>query len=533
MNGKQCVQVFRDLEQAREPWLDAWEENAKYCQPRRYHDLRHSGNQAGQTTQPDLAVSSDVFDSTGGQALYTLASGMFAWTTPRSKPWLKYSQAPGTPDSDEVTGKLDEVTDITRRALSASNFYTKAFEVQLDRSCFGTACAGRFVRNGRLHFTSEKDFVCSEGPDEEIDTVIVRRIYSHRQAAGAFGADNLPADVAKYAADPTRQNETAEYIHACYPAADYDPDGPPSKRFPFRSKWVHLDSGHEISEGGAWENPYIVTRFLTWSGMDPKAPYGWSPAFMAVPDLRQLNRLEQLQDALMDTQMNPRVLVPSSLVGRVDFRPRGVTVIPESGQMPQEWLTQGRGDFGAARAEEKRGRIRDHFMNDLFKVFSQLDRPQMTAAEVYAILGERLDNASPTFDLYHIDWLEPMMRWAFNSQARIGAFGPLESFPAEMMSQGMVPTPEVTFLSRIAIEAQAAQEEASYKALERLLPLFEFDPEVALQFDLPKFARKFFTGSGADFGYLRNPAQVRKILRQAQAAQEQAQIAEMGQQMAA
>jgi hypothetical protein len=530
MTSQDCVQLFRDLETARSPWLEAWRENARYCQPRRHFDLSHMGAGVASQSTPDLATAAELFDSTGGQALFTLATGMFAWTTPRSKPWMRFGAPPELEGSEVVRTKLDDCTERTRRALRMSNFYTKIFELQLDRSCFGTACLGRVWQDGQFKFTVERDFVCSEGGDEEIDLVIIRRVYSHRQAAKVFGLDNLPDAVRKCATDPKKWHEANEYIHACYPNEEYNPESPLAKHFEFVSTWIHLDSAKEVTRGGSHYNPYIVTRFLTWSGMDPKAPYGWSPAFMAVPDLRQLNRLEMLQDALVDLQMNPRVLVPHDLVGRVDYRPKGVTVIPETGSKPEEWLSGARYDFGVDRAETKRGRIREAFMNDLFKVFSQLDRPQMTAAEVYAILGERLDNASPTFDLYHIDVLEPLGKWAFEMQARDGVFG---EFPREMLVEtpqgATIPIPEIDFLSRIAIETQAAQEQSALQALSQLLPLAEFDPEVAMQFNLPEFSRRFFTGVGSSNDLLRDPAEIRRMQaamqRQAMLMQAQEQAA--------
>jgi hypothetical protein len=509
MKAEDTCSLFRDLETARNPWLLAWQENARYCQPRRHFDLTHQGTSAAQS-MPELGVSSELFDSTGGQALMTGAAGFFSWTSPKTKPWFKFAPPIELQSSEAARMKLDQATDITRREYQKSNFYSKIFELQLDRWCFGTACQGKFRKQGKFHFTTERDFVCCEGEDEKIDIIIPRRTYSHRQAVRIFGADNLPGAIAKKAVDPKQWNEVAQYIHACYPNPDYDPRSIQAKHFQVISQWCLLDEGKEVSLGYAHNNPYAVSRFLTWSGMDPKAPYGWSPAFMAIPDLRQLNRLEMLQDAFVDIAMNPRVLVPADLVGRVDFRPKGVTVIPDGGGKPEEWLTEARGDIGEMRAELKRQRINDAFMLDLFKMFAQLDKANMTAAEIYARLGERLDRATPSFDVYHTDLLEPMNEWAFETLAREGAYGTFNSFPREMMRDGALPMPEVEFLSRIAIETQSAEEQAALQALVEVLPLNEFDPEVAMQFRLPEIARRYFTGKGAKGDLLKTQSEIKR-----------------------
>jgi len=524
--------TFDSLETKAIPWRSRWQDIARYIQPRRYHDLTSSpmGN-----TLPDNTIHADLFDSTGVESNLTMAQGCLAWLTPRETKWFAFSTPSGVEATEDVDNWLGKCTEIARDYLTKSNFYTAIFEIYLDRSAFATACLSKFWQDldDRFQFRSEPTFVCAEGDDDTVDTVFIRRCYSHRQAVGIFGAVYLPKDVQDAAADPVRQFDTDFYIHGVRPNPDYNPASPLWKHMPYLSTWFHHATGHTVSEGGGEENCYLVTRFLTASSNNPMEPYGWGPAYVALPVLKQLNKLERSQDALVDIMLNPRVLVPTNLVGKVDFRPGGRTVMPEGEQQPKEWLTQARGDYGAERAEEKRKQVRKAFMVDLFEMFAALDQSNMTATEVQARLGEKLDRASPTFDLFSGEILAPLGAWMFRVLFEAGKF-PAE-VPAALKRQGadgeFLAMPNVTFSNRMALAIQATQDHAALQSLGAVMPLAQADPEVLDRFDIPQIAVDYFKGSGAKFDRVRSKADVQRIKTQramTQAAMLQAQ-ADQGQ----
>lgn len=515
MKAQELVQTYRDLESAAQPWRQAWSEIAEYCQPRRHHDMSKLGMPA-HSNAPDMQVHDKLFESTGTLALDSCAKGFFSWTTPRSRPWFSFAAPAEVNVTDAGKSWLSKCTEITRRKLIASNFYNTIFETHLDRTAFGTACLGGFIDGDRFRFRTERDYVCCEGKNGEIDTVIVRRIYSHRTAAKEFGIDNLPPAIRKDAQDPLKWNQTSEYIHGVYPNEDATPNSPLERHAEWMSHWVHLESQHEIRKIGSWYQPYSVTRFLTWSNNNPSAPYGWSPAWLALPELRQLNKLEMLLDSAVDVLVNPRILEPYNLDGRVDFRPGGITVIPEDGAKPEEWLTQSRPDFGHERAELKRQRVQKAFMVDLFEMFGQLDNPKMTAAEVYARLGERIDNGTPAFDLFHVDCLEPKGQWFFQALARARAFPrdvPRELLFSEDPAQKIVHVPAIEFSSRIAMEQASQEETQMLQALSQVLPLAQFDEEIAVQADLPKFVREFIRKKSGGDTFLRDEQKAKRMMQ--------------------
>lgn len=524
MTGQEIKGMYHDMESAAGPWRSTFRDLAKYIQPRRYHDL--SSNTSGSNPgTPDRRIHADIFDSTGIEANLTCARGQLAWMTPRQGGWLGYSAPVGVEETDDVLDYLAECSKIVKMHLLKSNFYNAIFELYLERSGFGTACLLRSwdAANRKLSFRCEGDFVCAMGPDDIIDTVGVKRCYSHRTAAAIYGMENLPKEIQEAAVNPRKNNETADYIHLAIPNPDFDPLSPLWTKMRYRSTWVHYASGQIVSEGGLNDSPYLVTRYLTWTRSNPMAPFGWSPSFYAYPELCQVNRLEQMSDALVDAMVNPRILVPETMSGRVDFRPGGVTVIEDMSQKPEEWLTNGRIDISHQRAELKRQRIRKAFMVDLFEMFAQMDDRQRTAEEIRARMGEKMDNASPTFDLLADELLKPLGKWLFATLAEAGEL-PADIPPelTELNENGaFLRVPEVEFNSRIGLEIRAQSDYAALGTVGETLPLMQVDPTIADQFNLPKIVRARFRSSGADTNLLRSEGDVLRLQQQRQMMQAQ------------
>ncbi|MTW08805.1 hypothetical protein GM524_13135, partial [Streptococcus pneumoniae] len=77
-------------------------------------------------------------------------------------------------------------------------------------------------------------------------------------------------------------------------------------------------------EGGYPELPVFVSRYLEW-GSGTGRCYGWSPAFFALREARQVNFLQKMMDALAEKSAFPPVLAPEELEGEIDPNAMGVT----------------------------------------------------------------------------------------------------------------------------------------------------------------------------------------------------------------
>lgn len=507
-------------------WRSGWEDVSKYVIPR----LQQSQQQAPGThllSKPDEKPIAELFDTTGVLALNINAGGVLAWMTPRQERWFAFTVPPELDEDEDAKFWLNSATDIAYRHITSSNLFTALFELNVCRSAFGTACLSRAwdpVKR-RLVFSSERRFACAESsPDGVADTVVVEKTLTAQMALGMFGEDKLAPAIAKIAKDPAKRLEASEYQHLIFPNPDYVEGSILATQRRYRSIYIHASDGHICSDSGLDQSPYLITRYLKWSS-DPSAPYGFSPAIQTLPDLKQCNRMEQLRDVAVEVSLNPPIIVPAGWKGRVDFRPRGQTSLGQDGRKPELWDYQPRTIEVSNSLEEKRKRINDAFHVPLFAMFQQLER-EMTATEVQARLGEKLDNISPTLGLYHDELLAPLVEWIFVTLLEAGEFGfdvppNLQLVAPDGQSVG-VPVPRVEFSNRLAIAIQATKDAAALRALERLAGFLQVQPELLDNFNTQEISREFFASTGADPKRLRPLSEV-ETMREQRAFQ-QAQV---------
>lgn len=217
--------------------------------------------------------------------------------------------------------------------------------------------------------------------------------------------------------------------------------------------------------------PVFVSRYLEWgSGMGRL--YGWSPAFAALPEARQLNFLQKMMDALAEKMAFPPVLAPEELEGEIDPNAAGVTYFSNSiaGTLPKEWMTAGRYDVGKDRVLERQNAIKAAFHVDLFQMFSQIEK-QMTAREVAERSSEKLIQFSPTFARLVTELFNPMLARLFGIGLRGGWFGGGDEIPSSAkrdLGNGLafVAPPTVQYTSRIAQALRAMPVQSLYRMVE-------------------------------------------------------------------
>ena len=282
--------------------------------------------------------------------------------------------------------------------LARCNFYTETHELYLDRGCFGTGVL--YCEEGRrnlLHFRKFDLGTFSIAEDDEgyVDTLSREFTLTTRQAVQQFGYESVSEVIQKSfdSEDPNELEREFVFIHQVFPrASDQIEFGKKDQQnLPIASVYVEKDKKLVVRNAGFAEQPFFATRYLRWYN---EHAYGWSPAWMALSEARQLNFLQKQLDALAELAAFPRFLVPDTHEGSVDYRASGVTYFDPANPAaaPREWATTGRYDYGKDRANEKQKAINDAFHVDLFKLFANLERPQMTAR---GSLGARIGEADP------------------------------------------------------------------------------------------------------------------------------------------
>jgi hypothetical protein len=467
------------------PWETLWKEIADYVMPRRSQGMN------GGTLAPSVERESRLFDTTAVQANMILANGCLAWMSPQESPWFGYEPPQGR-DSDVARRWLSDATERTRQAMALSNFYTSIHEFYLDRSAFGTAAL--YVEPGTKSALNVQcwpvgTFVIDEDAEGNVDTVIREFELTVRQAMQKFG-EKCSARVRDLAGQGgAKLHEKVKFLHCICPrtreemASGSDAQG----RMPVASVYLERESRHVCRVSGYEEMPVMVSRYLEW-GSGLGALYGWSPAFSALPEARQVNFLQKMMDALAEKMAFPPVMAPDELEGEIDSSAGGVTyfdrTLAATQAMPREWQTTGHYDVGLERVRERQGAINRAFHTELFQMFSQIEK-QMTAREVAERASEKLIQFSPTFSRMTVELFNPLMERLFGILLRSGKFGdvPREMLEAHGNGMGFVPVPDVHYTSRIAQSLRATHSVAMQRTVELVSAIAPMEPSVVKHFD--------------------------------------------------
>ena len=480
-----------------------------------------------------------IFDTTAIQAAQTMAAGQRNWLTPSSEPWAQFEP----PESmrtggDDAAIWLGKASDITMQELARSNFYSVMNIAYLHVGIFGTDCI--FCEEGKaaaLNFRNTKvgTYTIEENDEGVVDTVRREFKLTGRQAIQMFGEDALP-DKMRTAIKGKGQDRSFDFVHCVFPREDSQrlPNREDGANKPIASVYISKDFRECVSVSGYDEMPYLVSRFSKW-GTD--SPWGYSPAYLALPDVRQINYITQYTDALAELKAYPRILVPSNLDGDVDLRAGGVTTwdINEPNGRPAEWATIGDYKMGMELIANKKEMINEAFFVPMFKMLGSdpLIDKKMTAYEISQRLAEKLEQFTPVFDRRVTEFLNPLLRRVFGILYRQGKFG---QAPESLLVQSGVNTkglalPEITITSRISLALKALQNRGTEQAVQFLQPIMQFKPEVADNFDLDKMMRNYAMNSGMNADLFRDERSVAAIRQQRMKLQQQQQALQAAEQL--
>lgn len=366
-----------------------WDELRRRILPR-YDD------KARMRETPTRVKSSAVrdFSPVAYKALLNLASAHLLFITPIDQQWFALRPTEEDGDYDRGDDWYAEATEAVYRALADSNFYAVAHEVYLDRCLTGTGCMFADVtKDRRLVFTHVPTgtYAIAEGAHGEVNTLVRLLKLTAAQAVEYFGGESLPEKIRRvYENRGDRYTELFEFVHVVVPneSAEYGSDMVPPMRRKWRDVYIARDSRQIVSEGGFYEFPFLVTRFLR-GGV---SPYGEAPGRVVLPEIESSLLMDRVMDVAGSRIAMPSVLITASMAKQVDLRAGGRTIVPEDAYgtgFPKTWADVGDVRFLLERQENKHRVIREAFFNDVLQVVSQVER-QMTATEVNARESERI-----------------------------------------------------------------------------------------------------------------------------------------------
>lgn len=492
-----------------------------------------------------------IFDTTPIQAAQVLGSGLFNSLTPQTQPWIEY-EAPEeleVEEGDEAAQWLGRASDILMRELGRSNFYLVAALSHLARPIFGTdLIIADEGRDSTFLFRHHRVGTYTIGENDQGVVDEIRREFelTGRQAKQMFEPNSrfpdqkLPDKLLDAMRGGSGQDRKFKFLHCIFPREDSKKLGRVSgKMKPVASVYLSLDFQETCRISGYDESPILCSRFAKW-GTD--APYGYGPGYLALPDARQVNYMQQFMDQVAELHANPRILTPANLDGAVDLTAGGATVFDPNNTeaLPREWATVSDYKLGMELLEQKRGAIRDAFFNQAFKLLNSqpLIDKDMTAYEISQRLAEQLEQVTPVVARCETELVKPLGRRCFGILYRSGKLG---QAPAALLRAGSdgrsgLVLPDVQVTSRFSDALKALKNRGATAALEFALNIAEHAqrPDVMDVFNLDHTVVNFARNSGMAADDMREehgPNSVQAIRQKRAQQQQAAQAAALAEQL--
>ncbi|MBO4672297.1 MAG: head-tail connector protein [Alphaproteobacteria bacterium] len=384
MNIKTLQQMYQKALQAREPWLQKWDDARRYTVP---------------TTNTESAT---LFDGTAADAVDNLAASIYTLLTPPESLWINLvRESDASPDPDIATAAL-------RANLNDSNFYTTAHQAYLDLCIYGTACL--FMAENPIGADSAFSFTAIPMTDIAILPNVIFHTTTMTAAAvcAAYPTWTPTNDIRKkMESDPDMPLRLVQALVGLEFTAWLDVGG---------------DIENNIVATGTFEtNPYLIFRWSLCSG----ELYGRSPILRALPDIKTANKVVELvlknatiavsgiwqadDDGVINLQninLTPGAIIPKAVGSS------GLTPLASGANFDVSQLILG----------DLRERIRHTLLADRLSLLSERD---MTATEVLARNADMMRVLGATYGRLLHEFIRPLCERGLQILSRRGVIEPI------------------------------------------------------------------------------------------------------------
>lgn len=494
-----------------------WQDISDYILPNR-------GDFSSKVTNGDNSKRKNIFDTTGEQANNLLASSLFGGLTSPSSKWfsLNLKDIKGFEESSVskrfMENAVNEMLDVFNS--SESGFTSQVHEYFLSLTSYGTAALyiedlpGEQIKFCTVHLS---EITILENKVGTPDTVFREFKMTVRQIAQKWGEEVLSNQLKKYLEqDPERK---VCILHCVLPSEDVKESG---RKFKFKSYYVNLDDKSILSEGGYYEQPYIIARFSKLAGEH----YGRSPAWSSLPDVKMVNAMKET--LIRSSQLSaapPMLLADDGVMSPLKITPNGIIMggLSMDGMERVRPLNMG-GNLAINEniIQQTQKSIRDMFYIDAF-IFR--DQAAMTATEARLRQQEQLRLLAPHIGRIQSEFLFPLIEKIFNIMLRRGLLG---NVPDELVGRDW----GVEYTSPLAMLQKSQDVQAIQNFLAMLLPLSQVNPGALDIVNFDKAIESMAANSGVPLSVLRNESELEQLRAERNQIQSQQVLLNQGQQAA-
>lgn len=504
VDADRLVERYDELLADRQPWHGIWQEICDNLMP--------SKATIDSTRAPGSRITDERWSSAGARAHAMLSAHLQGTLTSKAFQWF-FLRSTGADDAAKQW--LQQAERVVFDAINASNFQSQMHETYLDLVGLGTAslwveqAPGRDTWNGLL-FTSYPihTYVFEEDAWGRASACARTLTLTGRQLRQRYA--ELPAQLKTLInKDPRRKHEVIHWV--------YQRDEVQDLEKPYASVHIWKEKRRVLAEAGYDEFPVMIPR---WSKTTTE-PYGHGPGELALPEMRVLNKVVELDLTAAAKNIDPPMKYRAGgIVGEeLDMRSGGLTAVQSmddlmpinSGYQPQ---------IAQLKVQELRTAIQQTFFAD------QLELPPftsqtMTATEVqvrYELMQRIL---GPTLGRIETELLAPLVSRCFRLLLRAGRLGqPPQSLQGQETS--------IHYEGPLARAERRAEVNKVQVFVQGAAPFMQIAPEVTDLIDADRAVRLLAEAENVDRTILRSDEQVQAIRRGRQEQQAQAQGIDQG-----
>lgn len=477
-------------------------------------------------------VNRNVLSPTPIRAAETFANGFNNGMTSQARNWFDLTlEDEGLLDISAVRDWLSRCQRLISQWMDTSNLYTMLPEIYVELAVFGTTCSvvmEDYKTLFRIETFTAGEYYVARNSRGMIDTMMREYECTVENAVDEFGLEACSAHVQQKYRDK-HYDDCIKVGHAIEPNRDALPNMPGQQNMPFRSVYWEIsnpDKDRFLSYKGFEESALLAPR---WSVSGDDA-YGRGPGMDALPECKALK-----QAIIRKEQAKERVTIghftaPSALKNSGAFLlPGGVTYVDASDAALLRNVYEKYNPYLEVQIldiEKYVQKIEKIFYNDILYAISNMPGAQpRNIVEITERKQEKLQQLGSGSARFGTEFLQPLIDriWSIADRA------------------GMIPTPpsqvagkkvKVVFVGPLAL----AQKAESILGLERSMSfvgsLAASFPGASDKVNPDRAIDKYWDLTNSPSDVLATDDEVNQIRNARQAAQRQAQAAQMPQALA-
>lgn len=378
-----------------------------------------------QSISPGDSRTRYMFDPTAMTDNTKLAAHLMGNVTNQAIEWHQMLLRDYALDDDQESAAwLAQANRHQMRVYNASNFYQSMYTFYLHYASLGTAAlfcgdaqtAPAGTVPGQVFLpVPHGTYGLLEDPDGRVKTLFRLVRFSPLQAIQLFEGQ-VSARIRELARDERTMDSPMSFLHATFPREDWRQGSMNNRDLPFASIYMELDTQYINDESGYHEFPYAVAR---WEKL-ADSPWGFGPGHMALPDVRTLNAMKELQIQMLALWAQPPLKqVHEGVLGNISLEPLAINVVRRPDDLTPLEIT-GRPDLVQISQEDLRLSIHNIFHISGLEAIPPADGTPMTAYEIAQRVATQARLMGPAFHRLTVEALTPLIDRSFGLEWRKG-----------------------------------------------------------------------------------------------------------------